>query len=205
MIELYTWGTPNGRKVSIALEELAMPYNVHSVDIMNGSQFAAGFLALNPNNKIPVIQDSDGPDGRAVTLFESGAILVYLADKAQQLLPEAGIARYHTIQWLMFQMGGVGPMFGQTHHFRRYAAQEKYSLDRFTAETHRLYGVLNNRLAQSEFVAGEAYSIADIAIYPWIARFELHQIDWGTVPHVKRWYDAVGARPAVRRGMKVLA
>jgi GST-like protein len=205
MIELYTWGTPNGRKVSIALEELGMPYNVHPVDIMNGGQFTAEFLALNPNNKIPVIQDSDGPDGQTLTLFESGAILVYLADKTQRLLPASGIARYRTLQWLMFQMGGVGPIFGQTHHFRRYATQEKYSVDRYTAETHRLYGVLNSRLAQSEFVAGDEYSIADIAIYPWISRFELHQLDWGDVPHVKRWFDTVGARPAVRRGMEVPA
>nr|AAC43335.1 unknown [Burkholderia cepacia] len=205
MIELYTWGTPNGRKVSIALEELGLAYNVHPVDIMKGDQFTAGFLALNPNNKIPVIKDSDSLDGQPITLFESGAILVYLADKTQRLLPVSGIARYETLQWLMFQMGGIGPMFGQTHHFRRYAVQEKYSLDRYTAETHRLYGVLNKRLAQSEFVAGKEYSIADIAIYPWVSRFELHQLDWADVPHVRRWYDAVGARPAVRRGMGVLS
>jgi GSH-dependent disulfide-bond oxidoreductase len=204
MIELYTWGTPNGRKISIALEELGLPYNVHPVNIMTGQQFTTEFLALNPNNKIPVIQDSEGSEGHPITLFESGAILIYLADKTQRLLPASGIARYQTLQWLMFQMGGVGPMFGQTHHFRRYAAHEKYSLERYTAETHRLYRVLDGRLAQSEFVAGDEYSIADIAVYPWVSRFELHQLDWAVVPHVRRWYETLGARPAVRRGMEVL-
>jgi GST-like protein len=205
MIDLYTWGTPNGRKISIALEELDIPYDVHPVDIMNRAQFTAEFLKLNPNNKIPVIQDSEGLNGKPITLFESGAILVYLADKTQQLLPASGVERYHTLQWLMFQMGGIGPMFGQANHFLRYATQEKYSVERYKAEAHRLYGVLNGRLAQSEFVAGAHYSVADIAIYPWLARHELHQIDWAELPHVKRWYDAVGARPAVVRGMQVLA
>ena len=204
MIDLYTWGTPNGRKISIALEELDLSYKLHPVDITSGEQFGAEFLALNPNNKIPVIRDSDGPDAHPITLFESGAILVYLADKTQRLLPAAGSVRYETIQWLMFQMGGVGPMFGQTHHFRRYAAEQKYSLERYTTKTHRIYRVLDGKLAQSEFVAGDVYSIADIAIYPWVARFELHQLEWASVPNVKRWYDTVGARPAVKRGMEVL-
>ncbi|MGF6636647.1 glutathione binding-like protein [Paraburkholderia sp. 35.1] len=204
MIDLYTWGTPNGRKISIVLEELNLDYRLHRIDITNGEQFGEEFLALNPNNKIPVIRDSSGPDGHPVTLFESGAILVYLADKTQRLLPISGFARYETIQWLMFQMGGIGPMFGQTHHFRRYAAEQKYSLERYTAETHRLYKVLDGKLAKSEFVAGGAYSIADIAIYPWVARFELHQLDWAAVPHVKRWYDTLSERPSVKRGMEAL-
>ncbi|TPQ39139.1 glutathione S-transferase N-terminal domain-containing protein [Cupriavidus pinatubonensis] len=204
MIDLYSWSTPNGRKISIALEELNLGYTLHPVDISKGEQFSAEFLAMNPNNKIPVIRDSDGVDGHPVTLFESGAILVYLADKARRLLPVAGRARYETIQWLMFQMGGVGPMFGQTHHFQRYAAHEKYSLERYTTETHRLYKVLDGQLAKNEFVGGDAYSIADIAIYPWVARFGLHQIDLASVPHVKRWYDTLGERPAVQRGMEVL-
>jgi GSH-dependent disulfide-bond oxidoreductase len=205
MIELYTWGTPNGRKISIVLEELGLPYNVHPVNIMTGKQLTAEFLSLNPNNKIPVIQDSDGPDDHPITLFESGAILVYLADKTQRLLPASGAARYKTLQWLMFQMGGIGPMFGQMHHFRRNAAEQVYSLDRYKTETHRLYQVLEGTLAKSEFVAGDEYSIADIAIYPWVARFELHDIDWASIPHVKRWYDTLGSRPAVMRGMEVLS
>jgi GST-like protein len=204
MIDLYAWGTPNGRKVSIALEELWIPFKVHMVDITKGEQFENSFLAMNPNNKIPVIVDPKGPHGKKITLSESGAILIYLADKTGNLLPASGVERHETIQWLMFQMGGIGPMFGQTHHFRRYAPQEKYGLERYTAETHRLYKVLDRRLEKSEYVAGNEYSIADIAIYPWIARFELHQIAWDEVPNVKRWYDAIGSRPAVQRGMEVL-
>ncbi|RZF25830.1 glutathione S-transferase family protein [Paraburkholderia sp. UYCP14C] len=205
MIDLYTWGTPNGRKVSIALEELWIPFKVHMVDITKGEQFENSFLAMNPNNKIPVIVDPKGPQGNKITLFESGAILIYLADKTGKLLPSSGIERHETIQWLMFQMGGIGPMFGQTHHFRRYAPHETYGLERYTAETHRLYKVLDGRLSKSEYVAGNEYSIADIAIYPWIARFELHQIAWEEIPNVKRWYDLIGSRPAVQRGMEILS
>jgi GST-like protein len=205
MIDLYAWGTPNGRKISIALEELGIPFTLHSVDITKGQQYHPEFLALNPNNKIPVVTDSEGPEGTKITLFESGAILVYLADKTKKLLPVAGPERYTTLQWLMFQMGGVGPMFGQTHHFRRYAPLETYSVERYTSETHRLYRVLNSRLAKSAYVAGNEFSIADIAIYPWIARFELHALEWTAVPNVRRWYDMVGARPAVKRGMEALA
>ena len=205
MIDLYAWGTPNVRKVSIALEELGMPFNVHMIDILKGEQFSPGFLALNPNNKIPVIVDPQGPRGRKITLFESGAILVYLAEKSGKLLPASGPERFTTLQWLMFQMGGIGPMFGQTHHFRRYASEQTYSLKRYTSETHRLYRVLDQQLGKSEFVAGSEYSVADIAIYPWVARFELHQLRWDEVPNVKRWFDALGARPAVKRGMEVLA
>ncbi|WP_207004492.1 glutathione S-transferase family protein [Trinickia mobilis] len=205
MIDLYTWGTPNGRKISIALEELGMPFRVHPIDITKGEQFEIGFLALNPNNKIPVMVDSEGPQGQKITLFESGAILIYLADKTGKLLPSSGLERYQTLQWLMFQMGGIGPMFGQTHHFRRYAPGHTYGVERYTSETHRLYRVLDGRLGGSEFVAGSQYSIADIAIYPWVARFELHRLQWSDVPNVKRWYDAIGSRPAVKRGMEVLA
>lgn len=169
MISLYTWATPNGRKISIALEELGLPYEIQPVNIHAYEQFTAEFLKLNPNNKIPVIQDSDGPDGKPITLFESGAILIYLAEKTGSLVPTASAARYETLQWLMFQTGGVGPMFGQTHHFRHKASEQAYSLERYTRETHRLYGVLDVRLARSEFVAGDDYSIADIAIYPWVA------------------------------------
>lgn len=204
MITLYGWGTPNARKVSIALEEVGLAYEVQRVDIMNRQQFSPEFLALNPNNKIPVIVDSEGPDGNRFTLFESGAILIYLADKVGKLLPASGPAHYLTLQWLMFQMGGVGPIFGQMHHFQRYAKEQTYSVERYTAETHRLYGVLEGLLARNEFIAGSEYTIADIAVYPWIARFELHKLDWSVLPNVKRWYDMVGARPAVVRGMEAL-
>jgi GST-like protein len=204
MIDLYAWGTPNARKVSIALEELSIPFKVHMVNITEGEQFKSSFLELNPNNKIPVIVDPQGPQGKEITLFESGAILIYLADKTGKLLPVSGAERHQTIQWLMFQMGGIGPMFGQTHHFRRNAPHETYGLDRYTKETHRLYKVMDTRLGKSEYVAGSQYSIADIAIYPWVARFGLHQIDWGDVPNVKRWYDSIGSRPAVQRGVEIL-
>ncbi|WP_233855407.1 glutathione S-transferase family protein [Paraburkholderia sp. HD33-4] len=204
MIDLYAWGTPNARKVSIALEELLIPFKVHMVNITEGEQFRNNFLELNPNNKIPVIVDPQGPQGKAITLFESGAILIYLADKTGKLLPVSGAERHQTIQWLMFQMAGIGPMFGQTHHFRRNAPHETYGLDRYTKETHRLYKVMDTRLGKSEYVAGSQYSIADIAIYPWVARYGLHQIEWDDVPNVKRWYDSIGSRPAVQRGMEIL-
>src|SRR5260370_37928476 len=196
MIGLYAWGTPNGRKISIALEELGIPFTLHSVDITKGQQYHPEFLALNPNNKIPVVTDSEGPQGTKITLFESGAILVYLADKTKKLLPVAGPERYTTLQWLMFQMGGVGPMFGQTHHFRRYAPLETYSLERYTSEPHRLYRVLDGQLGKSAYVAGNEFSIADIAMYPWIGRFELHALQWTAVPHAIRWCYMVLARPA---------
>jgi GST-like protein len=203
MIKLYTWKTPNGRKVSILLEELGMPYEVRAIDLQKDEQFSAEFSSITPNNKIPAIIDTDGPDSAPVTIFESGAILIYLAEKGRRFLPSSGADRYKTIQWLMFQMGGVGPMFGQTHHFRRYAKDQTYSVDRFTRETHRLYKVLNSELAKHEFVAGHEYSIADMAIYPWVARFDLHQIDWSEFANVKRWFDALSLRPAVQRGMEV--
>ena len=204
MIDLYTWGTPNGRKVSIMLEEVGLAYEVHPTDISKNQQFTAEFLAVNPNSKIPAIVDSDGPGGQPVTVFESGAILIYLAEKTGKLLPAEPRARLEVLQWLMFQMAGVGPMFGQRHHFFR-AAPEKvpYALERYTKETHRLYGVLDKRLAGNQYLAGGTYTIADIATYPWVARWEWHELNWANFPNVERWFKALGARPAVQRGMAV--
>ena len=205
MIDLHTWTTPNGRKVSIMLEEIGLPYNVHPINIGKGEQFTPEFIALNPNSKIPAIVDPEGPDGEPIAMMESGAILIYLAGKTGRLLPEAARGRYVALQWLMFQMGGVGPIFGQVHHFLR-AAKEPvpYAIERYTKETQRLYGVLDGRLKDHEFLADE-YSIADIATYPWVARYEWHKTNLGDYPHVKRWFDAISARPAVQRGMKVPA
>jgi GSH-dependent disulfide-bond oxidoreductase len=205
MIELHTWSTPNGRKVSIMLEELGLSYSVHPVNIGKDEQFRPEFLAISPNNKIPAIVDPDGPGGKRFALFESGAILIYLGEKTQQLIPADPATRYVALQWLMFQMGGLGPMLGQTHHFLRAAPEPvPYAIKRYKDETRRLYGVLDKRLAEAEHLAGE-YSIADIASYPWVARHEWHQIELGDFPNVKRWYDAIGVRPAVQRGMKVPA
>lgn len=205
MIDLYTWTTPNGRKISIMLEELGLPYRVHAIDIGKGDQFKPEYIALNPNSKIPTIVDSDGPDGSPLRLMESGAILIYLAEKSGRLLPKSGGGRYAVLEWLMFQMGGIGPMFGQVHHFVR-AAKEAvpYAIERYGKETRRLYGVLNARLERGEYLAG-SYSIADIATYPWVARHEWHKTDLDDFPHVKRWFDAISGRPAVQRGMKVPA
>jgi GST-like protein len=203
VIDLYTWTTPNGRKISIMLEECALPYAVHAVNIGKNEQFAPDYLQKNPNNKIPTIVDSDGPDGRPITIFESGAILIYLAEKTGRFLPRDARRRIAALQWLMFQMGGVGPMFGQAHHFLRSAAEKvPYGIERYKKETRRLYGVLDRHLKDVPYLAAE-YSIADIATYPWVARFEWHQVDLGDFPNVKRWFDAVGARPAVVKGMAV--
>jgi GST-like protein len=203
MMDLYTWSTPNGRKISIMLEETGIPYRVHAVNIGQGEQFRPEFVAISPNSKIPAIVDDQGPDGAPIALMESGAILVYLAGKSGRLLPEAARGRYEALQWLMFQMGGVGPMFGQTHHFLR-AAKEPvpYAIDRYTTETRRLYGVLDGRLAAHEYLADE-YSIADIATYPWIARHEWHRVELADFPNVRRWYDLISERPAVQAGMKI--
>ena len=204
MIDLYTWTTPNGRKVSIMLEECGLPYNVHKIDIGKGDQFTPEFVAINPNSKIPAIIDSNGPDGKPITLFESGAILVYLAQHYQKLLPPDWRQLYHVFEWLMFQMGGVGPMFGQTHHFLRAAPEQvPYAINRYKKETDRLYGVMDTVLATREFLGGNVYSIADIATYPWVARHEWHKTDLNQFPNVKRWFDAIGKRPAVQRGMAV--
>ena len=201
MIDLYTWGTPNGRKVSIMLEECGLPYRVHPVDIGKGEQFKPAFLAINPNNRIPVIVDPGGPDGKPFPLFESGAILIYLAEKTGRFYPQKN--KYIVLQWLMFQMGGVGPIFGQAHHFMRAKKDEiPYGTERYGAEAKRLYGVLDKRLSEAAFLADE-YSIADIATYPWVARHEWHRVDLAALPAVKRWYDTIGARPAVARGMAV--
>ena len=206
MIDLYTWATPNGHKISVMLEEVALPYRVHPVNIGAGEQFAPAYLAINPNGKIPAIVDHEGPGGQPLSLMESGAILLYLADKSGRLLASAGAARYDALQWLMFQMGGVGPMFGQVHHFVRFAKEKiPYAVDRYVTEQKRLYAVLNAHLAEAEYLAAE-YSIADIATYPWVARHEWHPLDLAAdYPHVKRWFDAISARPAVRRGMAVPA
>ena len=199
MIDLYTWSTPNGRKISIALEELGLPYNVHPIDINNKEQFAPAFLAISPNNRIPAIVDRDN----SFSLMESGAILLYLAEKTGKLLPKDLQARYRAIEWLMWQMGGVGPILGQVHHFVKYnKGKAPYAEDRFLKEAHRLYGVLDKRLADQEFVAGE-YSVADIAIWPWISRFEWQTIDLSQYPNVKRWYLKIAQRPAVQRGYHV--
>ncbi len=203
MIDLYTWTTPNGRKVSIMLEELALPYRVHPVNIGQGEQFKPDYVKINPNSKIPSIVDPEGPDGEPITMMESGAILIYLAGKTGKLLPASVRDRYVALQWLMFQMGGVGPIFGQVHHFLRSAKEPvPYAIARYTRETRRLYGVLNDRLKDREFLA-DGYSVADIATYPWVARYEWHKTDLNDFPHVKRWFDAISARPAVQRGMKV--
>jgi GSH-dependent disulfide-bond oxidoreductase len=203
MIDLYTWGTPNGRKVSIMLEECGLEYRVHSIDIGKGDQFKPEFVAINPNSKIPAIVDSQGPDGKPISMFESGAILIYLSGKTGKFLPQSVRAKYDALQWLMFQMGGVGPMFGQAHHFMRAKKDEiPYGTERYGQETRRLYGVLDAQLAKTPFLAAE-YSIADIATYPWVARHEWHRVDLADFPAVKRWFDTISRRPAVARGMAV--
>ena len=203
MITLYTWGTPNGRKVSIMLEECGLRYRVKPVDITQGEQQNPEFMVINPNSKIPAIVDSEGPDGWPITLFESGAILLYLAAKTGKFLPAHDRGKYEAMQWLMFQMGGVGPMFGQTHHFLRFAPEPlPYAIKRYSTETARLYAVLDKRLGESEFLASE-YSIADMATFPWVARHEWQKIDLANYPHVRRWYETIAARPGVERGMMI--
>jgi GST-like protein len=199
MIDLYTWGTPNGRKVSIALEEMSLPYRPIPINITEDAQFDPAFLAVAPNNKIPAVVDHD----TGIRLMESGAILFYLAEKTGNLMPGDGPGRYAVMEWLMWQMGGPGPILGQVHHFLRFnPGKAPYAEERFANEARRLYRVLNDRLAEREFVAGD-YSIADIAIWPWISRFEWQQIDLADYPHVKRWYLAIADRPAVQKGYHV--
>jgi GSH-dependent disulfide-bond oxidoreductase len=199
MIDLYTWTTPNGRKVSIALEELGLPYTSHPINISKDEQFAPDFLKISPNNRIPAIIDRDN----GMSLFESGAILIYLGDKTGKLLPKEGEERYRVIEWLMWQMGGIGPMIGQAHHFlRQNPGKAPYAEERYHKEALRLYGVLDRRLEGRDFIAGE-YSIADIATWPWIARFEWHKVDLNQFPNVKRWYVSIAKRPAVQKGYQV--
>lgn len=205
-IEVWTWPTPNGHKVHIALEELGLPYTVVPVNIGAGEQFKPDFLAITPNHRIPAIVDPDGPGGKPLALFESGAILVYLAEKAGRLIPADPAARYACLQWLMFQMGGVGPMFGQYGHFHAYAPEQiPYAKERYAKEVVRLHRVLQKRLEQAPYLAGEEYSIADIATFPWIRFPERRAIDLSEFPAVRRWHDAIAARPAVQRGVEVLA
>lgn len=206
MIEVYSWATPNGHKVHIMLEECGLAYRTIPVDIGAGDQFKHEFLAISPNNKIPAIVDPDGPDGQPISLFESGAILLYLAGKTGKLLPESTRGKYEVLQWLMFQMGGVGPMLGQAHHFRVYAPEKiPYAVDRYTNEARRLYAVMNGRLALSRYIGGKDYSIADIAIFPWLRSWKNQGIDWNDFPHLKGWFDEIAKRPAVVRGVEVLA
>ncbi len=206
MIDLYSWPTPNGHKIHIMLEECELPYQVHAIDIGAGDQFAAEFLAISPNNKIPAMVDHDGPDGQAISLFESGAILLYLAEKSGRFLGQSAREKYQIMQWLMFQMGGFGPMLGQAHHFRIYAPERiAYAYDRYSNEAKRLYGVINKQLSQHPYLAGENYSIADIATFPWARSAANQGIDWADFPHAKRWFDTIAARPAVERGVQVLA
>jgi GST-like protein len=203
MIDLYTWSTPNGRKVSIMLEETGLSYRVHKIDISKGDQFKPEYIAINPNSKIPAIVDPEGPGGKPLVLFESGAILIYLAEKTGKFVPKDPVARYVVLEWLMFQMGGVGPMFGQVHHFLRAAPEPvPYAIERYGKETRRLYGVLDALLEKADYLAG-AYSIADIATYPWVARHEWHKVALADFPNVERWYRKIEARPAVARGMQV--
>ena len=206
MIDVYSWPTPNGHKVHILLEECGLPYQAHAVDIGAGDQFKPDFLAISPNNKIPAIVDPDGPAGRPISLFESGAILVYLAEKTGQFLPTEPHARHATLQWLMFQMGGVGPMLGQAHHFHLYAPEKiAYGINRYTNEAKRLYGVMDKQVSQHAYIAGDTYTIADIAIFPWLRSAENQGVDWSDYPALKAWFDRIAARPAVQRGVAVLA
>jgi GST-like protein len=206
MIDLYSWATPNGHKVHIMLEECGLPYAVHAVDIGAGDQFKPEFLRISPNNKIPAMVDPDGPDGRPISLFESGAILVYLAGKTGRFLPKSDRGKYETLQWLMFQMGGLGPMLGQCHHFRIYAPEKiAYAIDRYTNEAKRLYGVMDRQLATNDYIAGREYTIADMAIWPWVRSWQNQGVDLDAFPNVKAWFEAIGNRPAVQRGVQVLA
>ena len=202
MYNIYNWPTSNGRKINIMVEEIGVEYKIHPIPIGKDAQFAPEFTALNPNQKIPAIVDQDGPGGKPYTLFESGAILMYMGEKHGQLFPQDMAKRYEVVQWLMFQMGGVGPIFGQTHHFRR-AAPEKvpYGIERYTKETRRLWGVMDGRLADNEWLAAGEFSIADIAVFPWTMRYEWQGISLDEFPNVKRWYEAIDARSGVQRGL----
>jgi len=206
VIDVYSWATPNGHKIHIMLEELGLEYKAIPIDIGAGDQFTPEFLAISPNNKIPAIVDSDGPGGKPLALFESGAILFYLAEKTGRFLPLDPVGRYTTMQWLMFQMGGVGPMLGQAHHFRIYAPEKiEYAVNRYSNEAKRLYGVMDTQLGVTRYLAGNDYSIADIATFPWTRSWKNQGIELDEFPNVKRWFDEISARPAVIRGVEVLA
>jgi GSH-dependent disulfide-bond oxidoreductase len=210
MIDVYSWPTPNGHKVHIMLEEcglrLGRDWQVHPINIGQGDQFAPEFLKISPNNKIPALVDPVGPDGKPISLFESGAILLYLASKTGKFLPRSDRQKFEVLQWLMFQMGGVGPMLGQAHHFRIYAPEKiDYAYDRYTNEAKRLYGVMDKQLEGRKFIAGQQYSVADVAIFPWVRSWENQGIEWKDYPRLKDWFDRVGSRPAVQRGVAVLA
>ncbi|MEY4295276.1 MAG: hypothetical protein RLY82_964 [Pseudomonadota bacterium] len=209
MIDLYSWPTPNGHKIHIMLEEcgfkLGRDWLVHPINISKGDQFAPEFLKISPNNKIPALVDPNGPGGKPIHLMESGAILLYLASKTGKFLPKSDHAKFEVLQWLMFQMGGVGPMLGQAHHFRMFAPEQvPYAINRYTAEAKRLYGVMDKRLQTSPFIGGKTYSIADIAIFPWVNSWQKQGIDWADYPTLKAWFDKIAARPAVQRGCKIL-
>jgi len=209
MIDVYSWATPNGHKVHIMLEEcgyrLGKDWLAYPIDIGAGDQFEPDFLKISPNNKIPAIVDPNGPDGKPISIFESGAILLYLAAKTGKFLPKSTRAKYDVLQWLMFQMGGLGPMLGQNHHFRIYAPEKiDYAINRYTNEAKRLYGVLDKQLSNHPFIAGKEYSIADIAIFPWTRNWKNQGIEIDEFPHFKKWFEKISARPAVRRGVEVL-
>jgi len=206
MIDVYSWATPNGHKVHIALEELGLKYEAHGVNIGTGEQFDPAFLKISPNNRIPAIVDHDGPGGKPISLFESGAILLYLAEKTGKLLSKEPHARYTTLQWLFWQMGGLGPMAGQNHHFTQYAPEVvPYAIERYVKETARLYSVLDKRLADRPFIAGADYSIADMACYPWIVPHDKQRQNLDHFPHLKRWFEAIAARPATARAYALAA
>jgi GST-like protein len=206
MIDVYTWPTPNGHKVHIMLEEAGLEYQIHGVNIREGEQFKPEFLKISPNNRIPAIVDHDGPNGKPISIFETGAILLYLASKTGKLLPTDLHARWCCTQWLMWQMGGLGPMMGQANHFRRYAKDKiQYAIDRYTNEANRLTNVLDKRLAEARYTAGKEYSISDIACFPWLRGADQRGVNLEDYPNVKRWFDEINARPAVQRGCKVLS
>jgi GST-like protein len=206
MIDVFSWATPNGHKVHIMLEECGLAYKAIPVNIGAGDQFKPEFLAISPNNKIPAIVDPDGPDGKPISLFESGAILLYLAGKTGRLLPRSDREKFEVLEWVMFQMGGVGPMLGQNHHFRLYAPEKlPYAIDRYTNEARRLYGVIDRRLGQSRWLGGKEYSIADIATFPWLRNWKNQGIVLSDYPRLEAWFNEIAARPAVQRGVQVLA
>ena len=204
-LTLHAWPTPNSYKISIMLTECELDYDVKPVKLFEGEQHTEEFKQLNPNSKMPVLQDTRGPGDKPATIFESGAILIYLAEKTGQFLPQSGLERYNTIQWLMWQMGGFGPMLGQAHHFRQYADEKvEYAIERYTNEANRLYDVLERRLSEAQFLGGDAYSIADMATYPWALSFEKQGVDLSSRPNTMRWMSGIGNREAVQQGLKFM-